>query len=258
VLLRKHLPPGSSTVRPAVSCPPNPSKSTLAVPQPSKRSAKSASRAKDPSDEIAGVRIIGGSLRGRLLQYSGDMRTRPMKDRVRESVFNLIGPAAAGTHAIDLFAGTGALGLEAVSRGATSATFIERHYPTSQLLKQNAAALGIEGQCEVVFGDAFLWARKAAEGRHSKSDNRQPKSESGLRQASRWLVFCSPPYDFYVSRVAEMLQLIASLWAAAPAGSLFVVESDERFEFGLLPEPSQWDVRDYRPAKVGLAAKQGS
>src|SRR5437868_14777408 len=88
------------------------------------------------SDEaVVGLRIIGGSRRGRKLQYSGDVRTRPMKDRVREAVFNLLGPQIAGSHAIDLFAGTGALGLEAISRGASKATFIERHLPTAKLIE---------------------------------------------------------------------------------------------------------------------------
>src|SRR5262245_7614130 len=64
------------------------------------------------------LRIIGGTLRHRKLLYSGDQRTRPMKDRVREAVFNLVGPDVVGQHAIDLFAGTGALGFEAISRGA--------------------------------------------------------------------------------------------------------------------------------------------
>src|SRR6186997_1276149 len=59
------------------------------------------------------LRIIGGDLRGRKLEYHGDPRTRPMKDRVREAVFNLVEPD--GTYAIDLFGGTGALGLEALS-----------------------------------------------------------------------------------------------------------------------------------------------
>src|SRR6185369_13778531 len=81
---------------------------------------------------VVGLRIIGGKLRGRKLQYSGDLRTRPMKDRVREAVFNLLGPGVKGSHAIDLFAGTGALGLEAISRGAAQATLIERHLPTSR------------------------------------------------------------------------------------------------------------------------------
>src|SRR5438105_2010542 len=86
----------------------------------------------DAAEEtVVGLRIIGGSLRGRKLQYTGEARTRPMKDRVREAVFNLLGPSVTGSHAIDLFAGTGALGLEALSRGAARATFIERHFPTS-------------------------------------------------------------------------------------------------------------------------------
>ena len=64
-----------------------------------------------------GVRIIGGKFRGRKLEYSGDPRTRPMKDRVREALFNLLGHGVEGKVAIDLFAGTGALALEALSRG---------------------------------------------------------------------------------------------------------------------------------------------
>src|SRR5262245_47435808 len=72
-------------------------------------------------------RIIGGTLRGRKLLFAGDARTRPMKDRVREALFNLLADAVRGKHAIDLFAGTGALGLEAISRGASGATLVERH-----------------------------------------------------------------------------------------------------------------------------------
>jgi 16S rRNA (guanine966-N2)-methyltransferase len=232
------------------------------VTQPSKnRPAKSPPRrSRDAEDEVVGVRIIGGKLRGRLLEYSGDMRTRPMKDRVREAVFNLVGPAIAGTHAIDLFAGTGALGLEALSRGATSATMIERHYPSSQLIKQNAQSLGIEEKCEVVFGDAFLWTRKqcAPQASHpaSLTPNLRSQISNPSSSAPRWLVFCSPPYEFYVSRQAEMLELLSALWSTAVSGSLFVVEADERFDFGLLPEPARWDVRNYRPARIGVAEKQ--
>ncbi|MBC7856938.1 MAG: RsmD family RNA methyltransferase [Pirellulaceae bacterium] len=214
---------------------------------PKNRPSKSPSRrSQDADSEIAGVRIIGGKLRHRQLEYSGDLRTRPMKDRVRESVFNLVGPAIAGTQAIDLFAGTGALGLEALSRGAIFATLIERHYPTRQLIKQNAKALGVEEKCEVVFGDAFLWARKHVSG----------ASPRVINPSAPWLVFCSPPFEFYVSRLADMLELIATLWSAAPKGSLFLVEADERLDFGLLPEPARWDVRNYRPAIIGLATKE--
>ena len=191
-------------------------------------------------------------MRGRLLEYSGDLRTRPMKDRVREAVFNLVGPAVNGSHAIDLFAGTGALALEAISRGAASAILIERHYPSSQLIKQNAKAIGVEEKCDVVFGDAFVWAKKQVS---SPVPNLKPQISNPLSPASRWLVFCSPPYEFYVSRLAEMLDLLNGLWLAAPGGSQFVVEADERFDFGLLPEPTLWDVRNYRPTRIGLAEK---
>src|SRR5262249_7572553 len=139
---------------------------------------------KPADDEVAersvvGLRIIGGSLRGRKLQYSGSERTRPMKDRVREAVFNLLGPGIGGSHAIDLFAGTGALGLEALSRGAARATFIERHLPTLKLIEQNADTLGVRERADVVFGDAFLWTAQF-----------QPGNPTPL------IVFCSPPYDF--------------------------------------------------------------
>jgi len=187
---------------------------------------------------VAGVRIIGGRFRGRRLFYGGDARTRPMKDRLRESVFNRLGPAVVGTHAVDLFAGTGALGFEALSRGAARATLIERHQPTADALQRSAAELGAADACRVVAGDVFFWFQRGPD-----------------LGPDRWLVFASPPYDFYVQRRDEMLALIAGLIQKAPAGSLFVVESDDRFEFGLLPEPAEWDVRPTRPALVGIYRK---
>jgi len=187
---------------------------------------------------VVGLRIIGGTLRGRKLQYSGDLRTRPMKDRVREAVFNLIGPRIVGAHAIDLFAGTGALGLEAISRGAARATFIERHLPTLELLKQNAAALGVAERCTANFGDAFLWTGAFV-----------PAGGTPL------VVFCSPPYDFYDFRREEMLQLIGRFEQIAPSESVLVVEADARWDFGQLPQPEAWDVREYPPAFVGIYIK---
>ncbi len=105
-----------------------------------------------------GVRIIGGRFRGRKLEYSGDLRTRPMKDRVREALFNLLGHAVEGKIAIDLFAGTGALALEALSRGASRAVLIERHRPTAQTIHRNATTLGVEAIVNITPSDTFLWA----------------------------------------------------------------------------------------------------
>ena len=185
---------------------------------------------------VVGLRIIGGKMRGRKLLYSGDPRTRPMKDRLREAIFNLIGPTVRGKHALDLFAGTGALGLEAISRGAERATLAERHHPTAEIIRQNIAALDLERQAEVVPGNVFIWWEKIA-----KKSFDVP-----------WVVFCSPPYDFFVSRTEEMLELINGLIHSAPAESIFVVEADERFDFQTLPDPQTWNIRSYPPAVVGI------
>jgi len=187
--------------------------------------------------ELKLPRIVGGRLRGRKLLYSGDERTRPMKDRVREALFNLIGPAVSGSHAIDLFAGTGALGLEAISRGAARATFIEQHFPTADLIRKNIAVLGVEEPCEVAPANTFIWAKRFL-----------AAAPSDLP----WVVFCSPPYAFYVDRNAEMLQLIGSLFAGASKGSIFAVEADERFDFATLPQPDEWDLRTYPPAHLAI------
>ena len=202
----------------------------------SDRKLRKNTKKSEGDEPIAGLRIIGGSLRRRKLEYSGDRRTRPMKDRVREAVFNLLGTQVAGSHAIDLFAGTGALGLEAISRGAASGTFIERHFPTTKLIEQNAAVLGIADKVQVVFGDAFGWT----------SAYKAPAATTPLT------VFCSPPFDFYVERQQQMLDLIARWLELSPAGSQVVVESDERFDMNLLPKPEMWDIRKYPPAVVGI------
>ena len=205
----------------------------------------SKAKAKSPDDDSGpvGLRIIGGKLRGRTLTYSGDRRTRPMKNRVREAVFNLLGPGIAGTHAIDLFAGTGALGLEAISRGAARATLIERHFPTARIIEQNAAALGISEQITVSKSDAFLWAR------------RMPDLGS-----APWTVFCSPPFSFYVERKEDMLKLLGALVHAAPTESLLAVEADETFDMTQLPRAAEWDVRIYPPAVIAIlrVAPQGN
>jgi 16S rRNA (guanine966-N2)-methyltransferase len=160
-----------------------------------------------------------------------------MKDRVRESVFDLLGPAIRGKLALDLFAGTGALGLEALSRGAARAIFIERHVPTAKIIEQNISALGQGACCQVLTGSAFVWVR------------RLPWAEL---QAQPWVVFCSPPYDFYVDHLSEMRELLRGLRERAPADSRLVVEADARFDFDALAPLGAWNVRDYAPAVIGI------
>lgn len=207
-----------------------------------------------------GVRIIAGQFRGRKLLYAVDPRTRPMKDRVRQALFNRLGPAVQGKVAIDLFAGTGALGFEALSRGAARAVLVEQHVPIARAIRRNAESLGAQRLVQVVTADAFHWFRAIQAGRSPLPRSRpgDTTQECDLARGpgplgpEPWLVFCSPPYDLFVERAERMLELIAGLVHAAPADSVLVVESDRRFEFCRLPNPEQWDVRAYPPAIVGI------
>ena len=195
------------------------------------------------------VRIIGGEFRGRRLRYHGDPVVRPMKHRTREAIFNLVTTDAVGRHAIDLFAGTGALGLEALSRGAVSATFIEKHVPSARVVEENIHTLGVTNRATLLVTSAFLWAKRDL-----------PNAKNTLSDNS-WLVFCSPPYAFYDERRTEMLELIRQIQEHAPASSLLVVEADDKLDFGVLDQGAayvagDWNVRGYPPAVVGIWRKE--
>ena len=181
------------------------------------------------------VRIIGGRLRGRKITYDGDASVvRPMKDRTREALFNRLGEAVAGTHAIDLFAGTGALGFEAISRGAARLTAIEYHRPTARSLQENADQLGLCEACQFVVADALRWPFPV--------DDPLP-----------WTLFCCPPYRLYAERSDAMEELLASAVAHAPAGSRLVVEAPLEWPADELPAAIQWDRHRYPPAMLYLA-----
>lgn len=229
------------------------------------RGSKQEAAVPDIDDEpgIAGLRVIGGSLKHRRIAYSGDLRTRPMKDRVREALFNLIGPPVVGSLAIDLFAGTGALGIEALSRGAVGAVFFEKHFPTADVIKENLKTLGLENRSEVVGCDTFLqWRRmrrdktplgaKIPSVKYSASQESTPATSTDAVAPLPWVVFCSPPYDFFIERQAEMLKLMEEFLADMPPHSVFVVEADERFDLNLLPQAEEWTTRTYAPAVVAL------
>ena len=203
---------------------------------------KSPRQAATAGDEAANApRIIGGDLRGRRLEFLPHGRTRPMKDRVRESLFDLLGTGVRGAIALDLFAGTGAIGFEAVSRGATRAILVERHFPTADALRRSARGLGVEDRVEVRTGDVLLWARRLPD----------------LPRERPWIVFISPPWEFFAAgheRRAELLALIDVVRRAAPAGSRIVVESDSSFAAADLPDPAAWESRPIPPACLYFAA----
>ncbi len=109
------------------------------------------------------LRIIGGLWRSRIIEFPDVTGLRPTPDRVRETVFNWLGRDLAGLACLDLFAGSGALGFEALSRGAASVVMVEKHPAALRALKENAQKLHAEN-LTVVRGDALEFARSARSG----------------------------------------------------------------------------------------------
>jgi 16S rRNA (guanine966-N2)-methyltransferase len=159
-----------------------------------------------------------------------------MKDRVREAVFNLLGPTLTGKQVIDLFAGTGAMAFEALSRGAKEAILVERRFPNVRQIERTAAELGLPEQVRVFASDTFYWVRHVY----------QPATIPSV-------TFCCPPYALYAERLDDMLGLIHRFVESARPGSLLVVECDTHFDTQQLPASLTWDVRTYLPAVIAIA-----
>lgn len=146
------------------------------------------------------MRIIAGRYRGRTIRPPKGRTTRPTTDRVRESMFSMLTSAAGsdlgGGPVLDAFAGSGALGLEALSRGAGPVTFVENDGPALGALKENIRALGAEEVTAVVARDAFSLAGRGAGGPYS-------------------LILLDPPYTLDPARISGLLEGLASRGAIA-------------------------------------------
>src|SRR5690242_13441956 len=105
------------------------------------------------------MRIVAGEWGGRRIQAPPGRATRPTTDRVREAWMSTVAPVLPGARVLDLFAGSGALGLEALSRGAATATFVEQDAKAVTVLRANVEALGATEAARVVKGDALKFAR---------------------------------------------------------------------------------------------------
>jgi 16S rRNA (guanine(966)-N(2))-methyltransferase RsmD len=162
------------------------------------------------------VRVTGGALARRTLEAPKGRRTRPTTDRVREALFSLVGARLdlGGAAVLDLFAGSGALGVEALSRGAARAVLVERHGPTLAVARRNVAALGLTERAALVRADALAALRQSA----------------GPAAGPFDLVLADPPYDL---RVLPDLPALARPRLAP--GGLFVLEHDARHAFDAAP-----------------------
>lgn len=110
------------------------------------------------------LRVIAGEFKGRRLEIPDDPRVRPITDRMKESWFGIMEPHLAGANVVDLFSGSGALGLEAVSRGAAHVDFIEIAPKSLEALRANVAALGVEDRTRIRRADALRFANRLEEG----------------------------------------------------------------------------------------------
>ena len=168
------------------------------------------------------MRIIAGTRKGHTIQAPAGRGTRPTSDRVRENIFNILGPVDDAT-VLDLYAGSGALGLEALSRGAASATFVERDPDAIRAIEHNLDKLRLRGT--VLRQDAIT----VLAGEKRKYD----------------LVFLDPPYEMYTDLEP---QLARNLPAVLAAEAIVVVETDARVVPGLPLE--QRTTRKYGSVRV--------
>jgi 16S rRNA (guanine966-N2)-methyltransferase len=174
------------------------------------------------------MRIVAGRHKGRRLRAPAGAGTRPTADKVREALFSILGPVD-GLRVLDLYAGSGALGIEALSRGAASATFVESARPALAAIRANLDAIGGEG-AEVVASDVIEWLRGAGE-----------------RETGFDLVFCDPPYDA-AARIAQPLGDLLPRVAAPQA--LIVIESSKRNP--LVLDLPLTDERTYGDTRIAI------
>ena len=150
------------------------------------------------------MRIIAGEFRSRRLKSIPGAATRPTPDRLRETLFNILGPRIEGATFLDAYAGTGAVGIEALSRGAAHAIFLERHRKALEAIRQNLVSLDIEARATVVTGPVLLTL---------------PKHPADI-------VFLDPPYDLE-REYAAVLELLSET-----PPPIAVVQHSVRFALG--------------------------
>ncbi len=160
------------------------------------------------------VRIIGGQMRSRKVRFIDAEGLRPSPDRIRETLFNWLQPVLGGAHCLDLFAGSGVLGFEALSRGAASALLVERNIQIMSCLREQVAALALQQRCQLRDAEVVRWL-----GTHPE----QPYD----------IVFLDPPYR--QGLLAECCDLLSSGEWVRP-GSRIYLEAERELGEPALPQ----------------------
>jgi len=181
------------------------------------------------------MRVIAGTYRSRILRRLKGLALRPTSDRLRETLFNVLGSGVSGARFIDLFAGTGAIGIEALSRGAAEVVFIEKHRPAAALIRRNLKSLCVDFGATVLTMDALRGLEVLA---------------SGAKGAERRFefIFLDPPYAA-ATEYARVLKFLGSTELLA-AGGIVVAEHRSKVD---LPEGAG-ELRRFRVLRQGDAA----
>ena len=166
------------------------------------------------------LRIIGGEWRGRKLRFPDAPNLRPTPDRVRETIFNWLMPVVHGARCLDLFAGSGALGLEALSRGAAYTTFVDSHKKVAQALQAHLDLLNAKDRAQVIQNDSIKFLKNSA----------------GMEIQAYDLVFLDPPYHLdLMEKVVPLLEELG--WLTENA--MLYLEIEKRQSLPQLP--ANWE-----------------
>jgi 16S rRNA (guanine966-N2)-methyltransferase len=169
------------------------------------------------------VRIIGGKWRGRKLKFPDVEGLRPTADRVRETLFNWLAPVIVGARCLDLFAGSGALGFEALSRGAREVFFVDQHRKIIRNLKENAEKLDCEHNTKIIY---------------AKAEDHLETIDSPFD-----VIFLDPP--FHQNIIVPMIKKIEKCNAIKPGGYIYIETESDAPELAL---PKNWQIKKQKRA----------
>jgi len=173
------------------------------------------------------LRIVAGELRGRKLHCTAGPDLRPTPQRVREAFFSIMGNAIPDRLFVDVFAGTGVIGLEALSRGASEALFVERDHRHLQEIERHLRSFDVSERGRLLRTDAYAWAQ-----------HWQPPPEPVN-------VFVSPPFADYQRRPDDLVQLLQNLMDRAAPDSVIVLQAEKVADLDELPFFQDWEKRTY-------------
>lgn len=184
------------------------------------------------------LRIVAGILKGRRLTYTVAPNLRPTPDLVREALFSILGTAVPGRPFFDLFAGTGAVGMEAVSRGAMPVFLVEWDVSAAAAILRHLQTFGITGAATVHRADVYRWIARW-----------QAPSEPVN-------IFLGPPFPDFERRPEDLIQGLADLQQKVAPGSVLVLQSEKSWIPDCLPNPEAWEHRQYGRNRLSIWVKE--